>query len=110
MHDTRANLGSAIARIGVGGMEKLLNLSGLVTGAFLQMRMLNMMIPPIRGTWFSLKQYPDAESRMGREKCRKDTTGEKRCKVFVVNTWSASWRGDVFARTEEDGVCGCWRC
>lgn len=80
------NLGSAIASIGVGGMNKLLNLSDPVIGAFLQMRMLNIMIAPIRGTWFSLKQYPDAGSQMGREKCHKDITGDKCCKVFVVNT------------------------
>ena len=44
VHDMHANSGSAIAGIGVGGMNKLLNLSGLVIGAFLQMRMLNIMM------------------------------------------------------------------
>lgn len=43
------NLGSAIAGIGVGSMNKLLNLSDPVIGAFLQMRMLNIMIAPIVG-------------------------------------------------------------
>lgn len=81
VRDTHTNLGSAIAGVGVGGVNKLLNLSGLVIGAFLQMRMLSIMIPLIRGTWFSLKQYPGAGSQMGKEKCRKDVMGGKRCKV-----------------------------
>lgn len=109
VYDMHANLRSAVTGVGVGDKNKLLNLSGLVIGAFLQMRMLNIMTPLMHDTWFLLK-YPDAGSQMGREKYHKDITGEKHSKVSVVNAWSASWYRDLFARMEEDGAGGCWQC
>lgn len=43
LRDMRANLRSAVG--GVGGMNQLPSLSDFVIGAFLQMRMLSIMIP-----------------------------------------------------------------
>lgn len=40
VHDTPTDFGSAVAGIAAGGMNKSLNRSGLVTGAFLQVKML----------------------------------------------------------------------
>lgn len=42
---TCANLRSAGAGVGAGGVTQLPNLSGLVIGTFLQMRMLSIRVP-----------------------------------------------------------------
>lgn len=62
VHDMPADFGSAVAGIAGGGMNKSLNLSGLVTGAFLQVWTLNIAIPLIRGTGLAPEQYPGAGS------------------------------------------------
>lgn len=50
VHDMPANFGSAVAGIAAAGTNESLHLSGLVIGAFLQVKMLNMTMPLLRGT------------------------------------------------------------
>lgn len=57
--DMHANLGSVISSI--GGINQF-NLSGFVIGICLQMVVLNIVLPLIHSTRYSLKHYPGAGS------------------------------------------------